>query len=209
MTNLSGPSTSISSTFGDLLTTTNNGGGLTATLEPVQDGFGNTSAIELSTEAFNVTGELQISGTALTVTADEINAIADPGGSVFNQAVTFNESVLLNGDLTLDSGFSYFVSAFAEANPTITNGNCIIHINFAGAVSVVLPTPDEAGRFFIIKDGSGNASANHITITVEGGGTIDGQASYTINANYGFIQVYGIGLINSYFIVSSQGVVTP
>jgi hypothetical protein len=50
--------------YGDLITCTNNGQGLTNILQNIQDGFGNNSAIQLSTTTLNIIGSggLQING---------------------------------------------------------------------------------------------------------------------------------------------------
>ena len=50
-----------------------------------------------------------------------------------------------------------------------------------------------AGRLFIIKDESGGAAANNITIATAGAETIDGAASVTIISNYGAIKLYSNG----------------
>lgn len=62
-----------------------------------------------------------------------------------------------------------------------------------GAVTVLLPNTTTTGNNFIIKDFSGNAGANNITITTPGGTTLfDGAATRVINANFGSVQVlYG------------------
>lgn len=60
-------------------------------------------------------------------------------------------------------------------------------VNIAGPSSIILPV-SPLGTVFIIKDISGNASTNTITIT--GLGTlIDGAANATISANFGSIQL--------------------
>ena len=51
------------STYGDLLTFNNNGQGVTANLQIMQDGLGNTSALQLSSTAANIQGNLTVSGT--------------------------------------------------------------------------------------------------------------------------------------------------
>lgn len=56
----------------------------------------------------------------------------------------------------------------------------------SGAISVVLPTAASSTyRVIQIVDASGGAASNNITITVSGGGTINGSASYVINLAYG------------------------
>jgi hypothetical protein len=66
--------------YGDLLTTTNSGNGLSINLEPVQDGFGHSSPMEISLDAINFTRTMgntfQLDGVALTATAADINSVA-------------------------------------------------------------------------------------------------------------------------------------
>jgi hypothetical protein len=64
--------------FGDLLTTTNMGGGLSNTLQPVQDGFGNNSPMSIALNAVNFNrtiGPFQIDSVALTAPIANINSI--------------------------------------------------------------------------------------------------------------------------------------
>ena len=53
----------------------------------------------------------------------------------------------------------------------------------------------------VIKDTSGNAGANNITVNTEGTETIDGAVSQTISTNYGSLHVsQSRSLVNSIFI---------
>jgi len=53
-----------------------------------------------------------------------------------------------------------------------------------GPVTVLLPDFPVLGRTFIIKDDSGNAATNNITVTtVSGIDSIDGISSFTMNTN--------------------------
>lgn len=61
MTNLTNLSPAAS--YGDIITCTNNGQGLTSTLQAIQDGTGRNSALQLSTTTVNVNGTFQIGGT--------------------------------------------------------------------------------------------------------------------------------------------------
>ena len=65
-------------------------------------------------------------------------------------------------------------------SPVLTD--YLLDINVAGPVSVVLPI-SPTGTVFIVKDISGNASTNNITVTATT--TIDGAASALINTDYG------------------------
>lgn len=59
-----------------------------------------------------------------------------------------------------------------------------------GAITIQLPNAPATGRTFTIKDQTGNAASNNISVTTVGGAvTIDGLTTYTINANYQSINV--------------------
>ncbi len=54
-----------------------------------------------------------------------------------------------------------------------------------GAVTIRLPNAPTTGRIFVIKDRTGNALANNVTITTVGGAvTLDGSTTYLLNSNY-------------------------
>lgn len=82
-----------------------------------------------------------------------------------------------------------------SSNYTALANDVIIEVTTtASAVTVSLPSPsvNNAGKFYIIKDISGTAAANNISI-VPLSGTIDGAASLVISLNYGVVQVYSDG----------------
>lgn len=73
------------------------------------------------------------------------------------------------GDLTCDTGgiADYYVGVTSTAAPR----------------TITLPAARD-GRVIIVKDQSGAAGTNNITV-VPASGTIDGAANYVINSNYG------------------------
>ena len=84
-----------------------------------------------------------------------------------------------------------------DYNPSILTDDYIIAVDdTAAARAVIISTEDEDSgtptvpRIMVVKDESGGAAANNITITLESGGTIDGGANEIINANYGFVTLY-------------------
>lgn len=82
-----------------------------------------------------------------------------------------------------------------SSNYTALANDVIIEVTTtASAVTVSLPSPsvNNAGKFYIIKDISGTAATNNISI-VPLSGTIDGAASLVISFNYGVAQVYSDG----------------
>lgn len=59
-----------------------------------------------------------------------------------------------------------------------------------GIITVQLPNAPSTGRVFIIKDRTGNANINNITVTTVGGAVnIDGATTYVMNTQYASIQV--------------------
>jgi hypothetical protein len=65
----------------------------------------------------------------------------------------------------------------------VLTSDYMMSVNVGGASSVVLPI-SVRGTVFVVKDDSGVASVNNITITATGA-NIDGVASQVINANRG------------------------
>lgn len=75
-------------------------------------------------------------------------------------------------------------------NATVGATDTIILCNQAGAIALTLPAATD-GRFLIIKDFSGTAGTNNITITRAGSDVIDGQTTYVINQNYASVTLVG------------------
>lgn len=77
-------------------------------------------------------------------------------------------------------------TAVTTATYTMINTDQFLVCNRAGTIAIALiPSPD-SGRVIIIKDNSGAALVNNITIT-PAAGNIDGAANYVINTNYGSV----------------------
>lgn len=77
---------------------------------------------------------------------------------------------------------------------TAKAGDRVIGVNRAGAVTVTLPTTEvRKGRVYTVKDESGAAATNNITVATEGSETIDGSATDTIGENYGAKTYYSDG----------------
>ena len=87
---------------------------------------------------------------------------------------------------------SYF--SVTAATYAAKAGDRLIGVNRAGAVTVTLPTAQlRAGRAYTVKDESGAAATNNITVATEGSETIDGSATDTISEDYGSKAYYSDG----------------
>ncbi len=76
---------------------------------------------------------------------------------------------------------------------TVLSTDEYIGVNVAGAVVINLPAANSANftlNYLIIKDESGNAGVNNITITPNGTDKIDGAATKVINTNYGSFRLF-------------------
>ena len=87
------------------------------------------------------------------------------------------------------------VNTITTSPHTITVSETIILVDVAGPASVVLPTGSagNVNRSYFIKDVSGNAVKNPITITANGGRKIDDVSFAIINGGYSHIHVVSDG----------------
>lgn len=92
-------------------------------------------------------------------------------------SVNFITFTIITSSYTVDSG---------------SHPDCQLFCNRAGAITINLPAPT-AGRTLFIKDISGTASTNNITISQHASEKIDGQNTVTINSNYGSITLSSDG----------------
>ena len=93
-------------------------------------------------------------------------------------------------------------TAITDATYTAKAGDQVIGVNRAGVVTVTLPTAEvRPGRIYTVKDESGNASSNNITVATEGSETIDGSATHVIIVDYQGVGYYSDG--SNWFISSA------
>jgi hypothetical protein len=86
---------------------------------------------------------------------------------------------------------SYATRTCVSATTTIATSDYYVGVNYAGACAITLTTGInfDPGQQIIIKDESGAAATNHITITAGGTDKIDGQSTVTISTNYGVVHL--------------------
>lgn len=93
------------------------------------------------------------------------------------------------------SGNSFTGSRQVTTVSVNSNGASIIAVtNTAAPRTITISTAHTVnGRGMIVKDESGAAGTNNITVDTEGGELIDGLASIKITANYGVLKIYSDG----------------
>ena len=114
------------------------------------------------------------------------------GNLTFGDAST--DTLTVSGAATFGAGIS--VNRVSKSsNYTATSTDTIIGVDCSGgAITITLPTAGTVnGKVYIIKDESGDAGTNNITVATEGSETIDGSNTATINSNYGVLRVYSDG----------------
>ena len=80
------------------------------------------------------------------------------------------------------------VTYVTSSSYTITSRDYYIGVNYAGAVTITLPTPRKNGKVYIVKDELGEASKGtnrYITILPSGSDKIDGQDRVILAYDFG------------------------
>lgn len=156
-------------------TITFNGATVAAGTHPVQTNGTGVSTMQL---------QVQISQAIASTNATNI------GLSAFNSA---QFTVDANGfvSITNFSPFIYTQINHASSPYTVLATDYYISADpTAGTISILLPNAPTLYRRFVIKDRTGTASTNNISVTTVGGSvTIDGQTTYTIAGNYAAIEL--------------------
>lgn len=122
-----------------------------------------------------------------TTATGSVQSIASVGTS--GQVLTSNGAGALPSFQTISGGYSY--TAVSSGPYTVLSTDVFIGVTSSSAgISILLPDAPSTARHIVIKDTSGNCSTYNITVTTVGGTvTIDGQTSYTMNADYQSIDV--------------------
>lgn len=130
---------------------------------------------------------------------DGLTLFRAPSGST-----TFdNRFIINNEDVRILQGLRLNRTASAAGNYTTLAQDLIIAktgITGGGdTVNVLSAATAGAGKVYIIKDESGTAGTNNITVDPAGSQTIDGATTQVINADYGSLTIYSDG--SNWFIV--------
>lgn len=122
-------------------------------------------------------------GTAVPA-ANNLNVFGGANGGVNATTTGTGSTITLRSDiLNYTNPGAYPYSAVAT--------DYFISVNSGtGAHTILLPNAPPTGKSFVIKDRTGNAAVNNITVTTVGGAVnIDGSTSFTINSDFGAISL--------------------
>lgn len=86
---------------------------------------------------------------------------------------------------------------------TMLASDLVIGVKVSATVSETLLAAPANGRLVTIKDESGAAATNHITVLAGSGDTIEGSASTSITTNYGYRQLYYDAADKIWFVIAS------
>ncbi len=127
---------------------------------------------------------------AATTSAELAGVINNETGSGL---LVFNNNAVMGGVFTVDGGFA--VKRLAGLNISSDEEVILAITDTFVPRTVTIQTSDIVGanRIFIIKDESGAANLNNITVTTEASETIDGAVSVVITQNYGVVRLYSNG----------------
>jgi hypothetical protein len=152
------------------------------TIQPTIDGsfFGEEVAVDARGQVFGISS------------ADNLGTI----NGIDSKLVTFDltSSVDVQGNVYVSGTISGNFPVRTNQSDSLIDvlaSDYYVGINGTG-VTVRLPTGVPTGKTYVIKDESGTASTNHITLSGNGN-TIDGSATLTMVANYMSLQVIWTG----------------
>lgn len=133
------------------------------------------------------------------ITTTQRDALTQTNGLFIANTTTGTFQGLQNGTWgNMNTSASLFAlkRTATAANYQVLVTDVIIGVtSTALARTIILPAVANtiAGQIIIVKDESGGANANNITVDGSGAETIDGAANVVISANYGSTRVYSSG----------------
>lgn len=116
-----------------------------------------------------------------------VNKGVNPGDGIIEVtgSLSVSGSGGSNGTLNQYNGLRYYPKIVTTLPYTASLNDYIVAVSASTGDGVALPSTSEFGRTFIVKDVSGSAGQNLLTITADSGELIDGSPSATIAIDYG------------------------
>lgn len=148
------------------------------------------------TPSYTFTGDLNTG--MFSPGSDNIALMAGGGYNILGDTTSTNIYRIMR----TQGGAAYTYQGTAT-DLTVTTSMIVVGVtSTAAARTITLPSaPSFSGTSFTIKDESGGAGTNNISVVVSGGvKTIDGATTFLINTNYGAVTVYYNG--TNYFVIA-------
>lgn len=135
-------------------------------------------------------------GTVLSPTAGNWNIV---GNGVSGSGISTVGNIYTTGSgstLTINNTKAQFMTNYTTVNHAASPYVVLVTDNYiavdcsAGTVTLNFPNAPTTNRIWVVKDKTGSAATNNISITTVGGSvTIDGQTTYKLVANYSSISL--------------------
>lgn len=141
--------------------------------------------ITLSTVDYTAKAVITIKDETNTAATNNILIITQAGQTI-NNGPSSVDITSNGGSITLVSDGTTWESIIPDDTGSGGGAHTVYLSTAGGPQTYSLPSPVSwANKQFNVKDSSGNATANQITVDVTGGGNIDGSPNIIINVNYG------------------------
>jgi hypothetical protein len=128
------------------------------------------------------------SSSSITIGSSGSGTIALGSGYIFRaQCPTVFSAAIQAGHTSVNHASSPY-------SPSSTTDYTLGCDSSGGTIVINLPALGWIGQTLIVKDETGSAGTNSITINAPGGHTIDGASSVVIGTNYGVVTLYSNGL---------------
>lgn len=166
---------------------------------------GNSSAVILGGSGIKLTGTTYVDTTAVAKFA--IMSTPAAGTSGMSYLVRDSATGIIKTMAGSGGGSPqnvYVAKVVITGSTTLNSSNFVVFANHSAAITITLPASPVDGQVYKIKDVSGNAGTN--TITVSGNGNnVDGSPSVLINTSGGGVELCFEASLNSWFVMNFVG----
>ena len=138
-------------------------------------------------------------GSVITLTGNSGGAVSPNGSGNIN--ILGGSGVAVAGNpgtntltISVSAGAFSYTNVNSAASPyTVLTSDYYLSVDCsAGPITLKFPNSALLGQSFIVKDRTGNAQANNITLTsVSGSVNVDGAATFVLNVNYQSCELVG------------------
>jgi hypothetical protein len=151
-----------------------------------------TAGFVLTSNGVGADPTFQAAGSNLTITGDSGGALSPTAGNWNILGGANGPNIVTTGaasTLTIRGDILTYVQPGAYPY-TVLSTDYYIAVDSSVARTINLPNAPTSHKSYVIKDRVGSAGTNNITVTTPGGAvTIDGATTFTINSNFGSINV--------------------